>query len=276
MKILVVLTVMSMLMQGLAYAATGHKAQLATTVEFGEEMIAMIEAMASMGSDEGHAAMEEMEPVEVIQTVYWSEAGMRMETAAEAGVEATVIYDYVNGLMYQFTSAEPVATKMEIEGMAGDGAHGMGGPDAMGMFLDWESAISGMQDQEHMIVNELAERTVAGLPCRGVSFTMDIEALMAEHSDSATEGEAGMAMGMMGAMGNIGGEVWVNEGLGFPVLVEITAMGSTVSMAMSQVEEWVVNEAMLAVPDGYEIKEFEMPDIGDWAMPEDHTNHEGH
>ncbi len=274
MRYLVVLVVLSMLMQGLAYAATGHKAELTTTVEFGEEMMAMFEAMAAMGGEEGGAAMEGMEPVIVTQTVYWSEAGMRMDTITEAGVDATVIYDYANNATYSFNSIEPVATKMAIEGLGAD--MGMGGPDAMGLFLDWESAIAGMQGQPNMVVNELAEKTIGGLLCRGMSFSLDMEALMAEHGGSDSGAEAGMAMGMMGALGGVGGEVWVNEGLGFPVLVEITAMGSTVSMTLGNVEEWVVNDAMLAVPEGYEIKEFEMPDFGDWEMPEDHEMPEGH
>lgn len=273
MRNLVVIVVILVAIQGLAYAATGHKAQLTTTVEFGEEMKAMMETVAAMGGQEGAAAIEGMEPVVVHQTVYWSEAGMRMDTIAEGGVEATVIYDYTNGVMYQFNSADRVATMMDIGSMAGAGG-GLGMFDAgeMGLFADLDSAIAQMQNEEHLVVNKLADKTISGLLCQGISFTMDMEALMAESADS---GDAGMAMGMLGGMGEMGGEVWIHEGLGFPVSYVFTVMGSTTSMSLSDVEDWTVDPALLAVPEGYEIKEFEMPDFGDWEIPEGHAIPEG-
>lgn len=279
MRNLVVIVVLLMAMQSLAFAATGHKAKLTTTVEFGEEMLAMMEAMAAMGGGEAGAVMEGLEPVVVHQTVYWSEAGMRMDTLAEGGVEATVIYDYANGVMYQFTSADRVATMMDLGSMAGAGEGlGMFFAGEMGAFADFDSAIAQMQSEEHMVVNKLADKTISGLLCQGFSFSMDMEALMAESEGSGAGGEAGMAMGMLGGMGEMGGEVWIHEGLGFPVSYVFTVMGSTTSMSLSDVEDWTVDAAMLAVPEGYEIKEFEMPDFSDMGMPDfgDMEMPEGH
>ena len=290
-------------------AIAGHQADYTMSVSMDEGgLMDMASMFGEMGLDSASetppSAEELMGDIAVVYgKVYWMDGYSRIDMfydpemahegqtdGLQAGdlVESFIIFEE-SGTSYQLLHTEKRAVAydqtMPDSGFGSDDPMPDLQPDRM--IRNYDEMISNLQTTEGMEVMELAAATINGVPVQGVSFIMDMQAMMGEMEgmegmpdlsalmgmgegtagDGASslegmegmegleglEGFGGLIAGIMSMMGNIEGELWYSEELDVLMRMNMSLMGINTTMELDSVFDWTDDGTTFVVPDDYEL-----------------------
>jgi hypothetical protein len=232
---------------GIALAAAGQHGNLkmTTTVDMGANAPAGMEGMD--------------EPQVMLGEVWLTENRMRMDIDTGMGQKMITIMDLTANEMYSLDPMTKTAWRHDLKAyqeMAGS----MGGDfmNPSSMFNDWESYIAMLEGLEWVSYEELGEKTINSHLCKGLGYTVDTEAMMAEFEEADAPGGE-----MMGTMGDYSGEIWYSDNVQMmPVYMvshmEMMGMKMDMNWELTDVDAWTPTDSTFAIPEGYKVEDMNM------------------
>jgi len=238
---------MTLAVAGTALAADGQHGNLkmTTTIDMGANAPA------------GMAQMDE--PQVMLGEVWLTDQRMRMDIDTGMGQKMITIMDLEANEMYSLDPMTKTAWRHDLAAYQ-EMASSMGGDfmNPSSMFNDWDSYVKMLEGLEWVSYEELGEKTINSHPCKGLGYTVDTKAMMADLDTSEVPGGE-----MMNTMGDYSGEIWYSDNVKMmPIYMvshmEMMGMKMDLNWELTDVEAWIPTDSTFAIPEGYKVEDLNM------------------
>lgn len=258
-----VVLLLAALFPGWALAADGHQAKFTITATFGDEFYKRMAKETGQTLDQIERTDFNLQPVNGV--LYFTSGRIRMDLNIGQGVGIlTEIIDQDSGEILLINHSAATAWRMKYRDLI-EQYRAMGLPvnSPEKLFFTWEDAQEMIEALPGATVAKLGAKQIAGQACHGLRFKADLAKVVKAQGISALPGQPALT----DLSGKWTGEIWVADKLRLPLKLNMQMIGMDYTWEISDVQDWRVIEALLAIPPGYHVEDVDIADLGSVTAP---------